>query len=1076
KLYSKIDLHPRNTLTCHGEFCCPSGGPSRTLGSTCLDCGKSFRWSSRLTHHQRSHNNERPYRCNLCPKAFKGSSALLYHQRSHSGEKPYKCQDCGKAFKRSSLLQVHQSVHTGVRTFLCPYCPLTFKWSSHYQYHLRQHTGECPYPCDTCPKAFKNSSSLRRHKNVHLGLKPYTCNVCNKAFTQSTNLRQHMRIHTGERPYVCGECGRSFTHSSNLALHKNSHSGSAAGGKEGKGGQDGGPGRDLVEVVVVGSEEEATSMLTAMVGYVSQEGADGVGVGMEEVFLSTSSSSQDATLLPQLSLAPSGESTGASRAIGTEVHLSTDTGASLLLYSCGSCNHTFLFRSCSKDAVMYARVPSQVHTGVRAFQCPHCVLTFKWSSHYQYHLRQHTGERPYVCKECGKSFKNTSCLRRHSQMHSGLRPHVCAICSKSFSQTSNLKQHERTHSGERPFRCSHCNKCFTHSSNLQLHLRTHSPQKDFKCPYCSKDFVMHSYLQRHIRTHSSALPLPSPKGAGQEGVSVKASVGGVTTTTTLLNPITLESSGNNGSLIVSQPALNIPVNTSQNYFMIQTASGLQLIPLSGPTPPPAPPPPPPPPSQPQNFYLLQCPSTNGSQSSLILVPTANQARVAPEPASVPVFQTLQAFNGQTRAQVTQFPSVSPQHQQTRFMVTDNNKTATTSVASLPANSLLRRPILGKSNRTARGRRGRKPKSALPKSSETPSADATNGAAASVTQPDGTATNSNSSPSNCALLPTAAPDQSISSSSTVASTQASVSTSLPSIPNNNTQTGRNEVNPASTLTEKQFVFCFDNDGPAKEGLNVDEGGESYVLQFEERDALSGEAAGAGLDGEQKSLVLQFEANAQGDADKGEGEGKMMSLLQQWGGQKAGESQAGEEQRGQGGSFVFHFHAEEQEGDQCQAGFSQEHDAGLPLSCASAQALVPLHGQGVVFEVGDESKMEHETEEGMQMIALIEREGAMMGEDSADCSSATGAGGIFQLEGGDEIVIIEVSTSNFIEERMERVVDADVSQRSDGKLEGENEDAKAKSPQEHGPDDPEVQTSEGHAIGNGLLPKRCTTIIN
>lgn len=47
----------------------------------CMDCGKSFRWSSRLTHHLRSHNNERPYRCNLCPKAFKGSSALLYHQR-----------------------------------------------------------------------------------------------------------------------------------------------------------------------------------------------------------------------------------------------------------------------------------------------------------------------------------------------------------------------------------------------------------------------------------------------------------------------------------------------------------------------------------------------------------------------------------------------------------------------------------------------------------------------------------------------------------------------------------------------------------------------------------------------------------------------------------------------------------------------------------------------------------------------------------------------------------------------------------------------------------------------------------
>uniref|UniRef100_A0A3P9LVS4 C2H2-type domain-containing protein n=1 Tax=Oryzias latipes TaxID=8090 RepID=A0A3P9LVS4_ORYLA len=208
--------------------------------------------------------------------------------------------------------QVHQSVHTGVRTFLCPYCPLTFKWSSHYQYHLRQHTGECPYPCDTCPKAFKNSSSLRRHKNVHLGLKPYTCSVCNKSFTQSTNLRQHMRIHTGERPYICGE---------------------SEGGKR----------NEIVEVIV-NSEEVTSSMLTDMVGFVSQEGADGVGVGMEEVFLSTAAPGSNPGLLPQLTLTPSGEAVCTTRAIGTEVHLSTGTGASVLLYSCGSCSNTFSTR------------------------------------------------------------------------------------------------------------------------------------------------------------------------------------------------------------------------------------------------------------------------------------------------------------------------------------------------------------------------------------------------------------------------------------------------------------------------------------------------------------------------------------------------------------------------------------------------------------------------------------------------------------------------------------------------------------------------------------------------------------
>ncbi|XP_073342020.1 uncharacterized protein znf628 [Pagrus major] len=1334
----------------------------------CMDCGKSFRWSSRLTHHQRSHNNERPYRCNLCPKAFKGSSALLYHQRSHSGEKPYKCQDCGKAFKRSSLLQVHQSVHTGVRTFLCPYCPLTFKWSSHYQYHLRQHTGECPYPCDTCPKAFKNSSSLRRHKNVHLGLKPYTCSVCNKSFTQSTNLRQHMRIHTGERPYICSECGRSFTHSSNLALHKNSHSNLNAGGKEGKRGEDARKGNEVVEVVV-GAEEVTSSMLTDMVGFVSQEGTDGVGVGMEEVFLSTTSSGQNPSLL---TLTTSGGGVCASRAIGTEVHLSTDTGASVLLYSCGSCSHTFGTRTeleehqsihmapeehgasaeagpgagmevgdglvgaghlladfeevvetttvaenghttevllglteggdgsntnvgttqaqfdllqsftevtqssetvqpearttwaglscgyCNKTfktsgglnrhvSLMHSlssqsrsqfscsacdrsfpllssllthqhshtpeqrllaeaeaeivcppslslslplpSSPSQadkqqegqreihvdiitvgeeheeqpakptkapkktgtskstpagerpyrcsecgkafkgssglkyhmrdhtgerpyrctecgksfkrssllsihqrVHTGVRAFQCPHCPLTFKWSSHYQYHLRQHTGERPYVCKECGKSFKNTSCLRRHSQMHSGLRPHICGICYKSFSQTSNLKQHERTHSGERPFQCTHCNKSFTHSSNLQLHLRTHSSSKDFKCPYCSKEFVMHSYLQRHIRTHGSGVPLPCPGGGGKDGVAVKASVGGVTTTTTLLNPITLETSGNHGSLIVSQPALNIPPNTSQNYFMIQTASGLQLIPLSSPTPaPPPPPPPPPPPSQPQNFLLLQCPSNNGSQSSLILVPTANNPPPAQEPQTLPVLQTIQALQpvlNQTQTQMPQFPTISQQQQQTRIIITNNNNNANTPVATpthtLSANSLLTKPILGKSTRTARGRRGRKPKVTLQKSATAPVSQAavTNCHVTSVTQTitaANTTTSASSTVSHCPLstscttvlsspttvaptVDTSGPTSTVTMvtpATTVAT--ASVSTPVPTTPERNHHTTVGQIRTGETMTGKQFVLCFDNEGQAKEGMNIEGGGQSYVLQFE-GDA-SGEAVDGEMGGEGKSLVLQFKTNGQGEGEKGGDKGGMMSLLREWGGEKQGERQTGEE-GSQGESYVLHFHTEAQDSGPSSATFSQGQETSLQLSCTPTQSLVPLDGQEVVFELGGETKMEQETEEGMQMIALIEGEGGMMGEEGAGCNAASGGvtedgramDSIFQLESGEEIVIIEVSTSSLREGRIERGADGEISQGSEVKYESVTAEAKEKSVKEHNStDNTEVQ---------------------
>ncbi|XP_037641400.1 zinc finger protein 628 [Sebastes umbrosus] len=1343
----------------------------------CMDCGKSFRWSSRLTHHQRSHNNERPYRCNLCPKAFKGSSALLYHQRSHSGEKPYKCQECGKAFKRSSLLQVHQSVHTGVRTFLCPYCPLTFKWSSHYQYHLRQHTGECPYPCDTCPKAFKNSSSLRRHKNVHLGLKPYTCSVCNKSFTQSTNLRQHMRIHTGERPYICGECGRSFTHSSNLALHKNSHSNLNAAGKEGKRGEDARTGHEVVEVVV-GAEEVTSSMLTDMVGFVSQEGADGVGVGMEEVFLSTTSSGQNSSLL---TLTSSGEGMCASRAIGTEVHLSTHTGASVLLYSCGSCSHTFGTRTdleehqvvhmapeghgaggeggpgagmevgdglvgaghlladfeevvetttvaenghttevllgltegadgsntnvgatqaqfdllqsftevtqssetvqpeartawaglscgyCNKTfktsgglnrhvSLMHSlssqsrsqfscsacdrsfpllssllthqhshtpeqrllaeaeaeivcppslslslplpsspsqadkqqegqreihvniiavgeeqeeqpakptRAPKKtgaskstpagerpyrcsecgkafkgssglkyhmrdhtgerpyrctecgksfkrssllsihqrVHTGVRAFQCPHCPLTFKWSSHYQYHLRQHTGERPYVCKECGKSFKNTSCLRRHSQMHSGLRPHTCSICSKSFSQTSNLKQHERTHSGERPFQCTHCNKSFTHSSNLQLHLRTHSSSKDFKCPYCTKEFVMHSYLQRHIRTHGSGVPLPCPGGGGKDGVAVKASVGGVTTTTTLLNPITLETSGNHGSLIVSQPALNIPPNTSQNYFMIQTASGLQLIPLSSPPPAP-PPPPPPPPSQTQSFYLLQCPSNNGSQSSLILVPTSNNPSAGPEPQTLPMLQTIQALQpvlNQTQTPISHFQTISQQQQQTRYIFTNNNNNANTPVATptrtFSSNSLLTKPILGKSTRIARGRRGRKPKAALQMSAAAPVSQTAGGAPSvtnctgiSVSQTATTANTTESLTSSASTVSTSCTSVPILSSSTVDTSghpsavtmvtpattvaTASVSTPVTATLERKHHTTVGQIRTGDTMTGKQFVLCFDNEGRAKEGMNMEEGGRSYVLQFD-GDA-SGEAADGGMGGEGKSLVLQFNADGEGEGAKGGGKGGMMSLLREWGGEKQVERQTGEE-GSHGESYVLHFHTEAQDSGPSNATFSQGQETSLQLSCTPTPSLVPLDGQEVVFELGGEAKMEQETEEGMQMIALIEREGGMMGEEGAGCNAASGRAeedggameGIFQLGNGEEIVIIEVSTSSLRDGRMERGGDGEISQSSEVKYESGTAEANEKSVKEHN-SNTEVQTSTEDTIRNGPIP--------
>lgn len=584
---------------------------------------------------------------------------------------------------------------------------------------------------------------------------------------------------------------------------------------------------------------------------------------------------------------------------------------------------------------------------------------------------------------------------------------------------------------------------------------------------------------------------------------MKANVGGVTTTTTLLNPITLETNENNGSLIVSQPALNIPPNTSQNYFMIQTASGLQLIPLSSPVPAP-PPPPPPPPAQPQNYLLLQCPSNNGSQSSLILVPTANNPPPAQETQTLPMLQSFQAvqsvLNQTPRAQISQFSTLAQQQQQqTRIIIASNNSNVNSSVAMstqmLSANSLLTKPILGRTTRTG-GRRGRKPKSALQKSQSSVSqntggvAAVPNSHATSVAQASAVAdTTSGSPPSSNTLMsrcPLSTSCQTVSihsTSSTVAPlvdtsgppssvtmvspattiTAAQVSPPASVMTETIAQTTLEEIRTEETMTEKQFVLCFDNEGESKEDM-----GGSYVLQFE--DGGSGGTVDGGVVAEGNSLVLQIKTNGQHDGEKERDKGGMMSLLHDWGEEKQGGRQAGEEGN-QGESYVLHFHTEA-ESSPTNGTFSRGQETSLQLTCTPNSSLVPLDGQEVVFKLGAGTKMEQAPEEGMQMIALIGDEGGMAGE-LAHCSAATGGvaedggamEGIFQLESGEGIVIIEVSTSGIRDGEMERGEGREICQSS------ETVEAKETSTKKYNQaDNTEVQTSAEEAMRNGPLHEK------
>lgn len=188
---------------------------------------------------------------------------------------------------------------------------------------------------------------------------------------------------------------------------------------------------------------------------------------------------------------------------------------------------------------------------------------------------------------------------------------------------------------------------------------------------------------------------------------------------------------------------------------------------------------------------------------------------------------------------------------------------------------------------------------------------------------------------------------------------------------------------------------------------------------------------------------------------------------------GEQQTGEDSS-ERESYVLHFHTEAQDTTSSNAPFNQGQDNGLQLSCTSAPGLIPLNRQEVVFELGGETKIEHEAEEGMQMIALIEGEGEMMGEEGEGCNAATGRvterggamEGIFRLEGGEEIVIIEVSTSSLREGRIERGEDGEISHGSD--VHCENGEIKEKTVKEHhSAATTEIQTTED-TLQNGPIP--------
>lgn len=86
--------------------------------------------------HNKSHEGEKCYKCDLCPYASISARHLESHMLIHTDQKPYQCDHCDQSFRQKQLLKRHQNLYHNPdyippppreKTHECPECTRAFR-------------------------------------------------------------------------------------------------------------------------------------------------------------------------------------------------------------------------------------------------------------------------------------------------------------------------------------------------------------------------------------------------------------------------------------------------------------------------------------------------------------------------------------------------------------------------------------------------------------------------------------------------------------------------------------------------------------------------------------------------------------------------------------------------------------------------------------------------------------------------------------------------------------------------------------------------------------------------------------
>ncbi|XP_022230708.2 zinc finger and BTB domain-containing protein 41 [Drosophila obscura] len=141
--------------------------------NVCSVCNKGFGCASKLLEHRaRYHFKPLEWQCKLCSYNAPSKWDYQQHITVHSGQRNYTCEVCGQSYKSTSALAVHRRTHSQPR-LTCPHCQKHFRENSILKNHIKRvHKRENSrnYACRVCWRRFQTVEVLRLHERVHVNV------------------------------------------------------------------------------------------------------------------------------------------------------------------------------------------------------------------------------------------------------------------------------------------------------------------------------------------------------------------------------------------------------------------------------------------------------------------------------------------------------------------------------------------------------------------------------------------------------------------------------------------------------------------------------------------------------------------------------------------------------------------------------------------------------------------------------------------------------------------------------------------------------------------------------------------